>query len=504
MKSSSKTMPPELLLSSDSDWPPPVVWKPHDYQRLIERMLLKHPEVLVLAEPGLGKTSPLLDAFLRLKEAKAVRKALVVAPLRPCYSVWTRDHEDGEIRKWSQFNGLREVLLHGDGKEDRLLEDGDLYVINPEGLQWLIDGGGLERLLRHGVDMLVIDEISMFKDPKTKRFKALKPFLKRFKRRVGLTGSPNANGLLDLFGQAFIVDLGRTLGKFITHYRLKYFIPTGYNGYKWEPQPDAEERIYEAMANLAIGLKAEDHLDMPELVERNIWVDLPKPIRKIYDDLHEEMLALIDGEEVTAVNAAVVSSKCRQVASGGIYLDRVEDDGEVPTRTRIVKQLHDEKTDAVEELLGELQGQPLLLAYEFHHDLARLQKRFGTKKKPLPYIAGGVNPKEAARLQAAWNHGDLPLLACHPASMARGVNLQKYGHHVGWYSLTWNYEWYDQTNRRVWRQGQKHSRVIVHRFLTRKTVDELVLAAINTKRRGHNSFFDALQRLGKARRHRRT
>lgn len=500
MKLPSSTTLDELWPTSEAAWPAPVVWTPHDYQKEIERFMLKHPCVLILAEPGLGKTSPTLDVIVRLKKAGTIKITLVVAPLRPCYSVWTKDHEDGEIRKWAQFNHLRVVLLHGPDKAARLEEDADIYVINPEGLQWLVDCGGLRQLFKRGLDMLVIDEISMFKDTKTKRFKSLKEYIPRFKRRVGLTGSPNANGLLDLFGQAYIIDLGAALGKYITHYRLKYFQPTGYNGYKWLPQPDAEPLIYAAMSNLALALKADDHLDMPELVERNIWVDLPKPVRKIYDDLHEEMLALIDGQELTAVNAAVASSKCRQVASGGVYLDHILDDGGLDIRTvRETKQLHDEKTDAVEELMGELQGQPLLLAYEFQHDLSRLQRRFG---KHVPYIGGGVPAKVAANLQTAWNHGDLPLLLCHPKSMARGLNLQKKGNHVGWYSLTWDFELYDQTNRRVWRQGQKASRVFVHRFLTRRTVDELVLAALQFKRRGHNALFDALQQLQKRRRRR--
>lgn len=463
-----------------------IQFVPHAYQRAMIKWLLSHPSAALYADPGLGKTSVTLKALQLMRKAGGVHRALVIAPMRVCQLVWTHD-EGGELAKWSDFADLRVSLLHGKDKDDAAEADADLYVINPDGLKWLIESGHLARLLKSGVDTLVVDELSAFKHPQTKRFKQLKPWLGRFKRRWGLTGSPASNGLLDLFGQAYVIDGGHALGRYITHYRHQFFLPTGYGGYTWKPQDGAEERIYATIKSFALSTRAEDHLDLPELVEQNLWVTLPERARRIYDQLEEDLLVYLDGKTVTAANAAVASGKCRQVASGGLYLDDTDDTS--VTRSRRVEHVHDAKTEALVDLIDELQGSPLLVAYEFDHDLERIRKALG---KNTPAINGHTKTAETAALALAWNRGELPVLCGHPAAMGHGLNLQACGHHVAWYSLTWNFELYDQLIRRVYRQGQK-SRVVVHRILARNTVDDCVAKAISSKRGCQDALLNALR-----------
>lgn len=462
-------------------------WAPRKYQKQATQWLVNRPEAALFLDPGLGKTSVTLSAFQALQRAGVAKRALVVAPLRVCYLVWTHE-AGGELGKWENFQGLTVTLLHGAKKGERLQADTDLYVINFEGLPWLCQEGRLTKLVKRGVELLVVDELSKFKHPRTDRFKALKPHLGRFKRRWGLTGSPASNGLLDLFGQVYVLDQGRRLGRYITHFRHQYFVPTGFKGYNWQPQENAEDRIYAQLADLALPMRAVDHLDLPKLVEQDLWVNLPKKAKQTYDRLEQDLIAQLAEGTVTAANAAVASGKCRQVASGGVYLD---EEG-LPSPERLVKHLHDAKTQAVQELVGELQGFPLLVAYEFHHDLERLRKALG---KDAPAIGGRVSMKETTRLVKAWNNGELPVLLAHPAAMGHGLNLQASGHHICWYSLTWDLELYDQLVRRIWRQGQKAKRVTVHRILARDTLDEVVAAALKGKRRTQGALFKALQEL---------
>jgi SNF2 family DNA or RNA helicase len=475
-------------LRASSSAPP---WVPRDYQKVAVSWLIKHPEAALFLDPGLGKTSAALAAFKLLRKAQGARKCLIIAPKRVCYLVWTHD-EGGELAKWADFHDLKVKLLHGPDKEDRVVEDADVYVINPDGMKWLIDSKHIDKLIKKGVDLLIVDELSAFKHANTKRFKQIKPHLGRFRRRWGLTGSPASNGLIDLFGQVYMLDLGQRLGRYITHFRHKYFLPTGFKGYVWKPQEGAEDAIYKAISDLALSMKAEDHLDLPDLVEQNIWVELPKKVRQVYDALEEDLIALLEKETVTAANAAVASGKCRQVASGGVYSD-VEFDpkAEVPVmKRRKINHLHDEKTEALVELVDELQGSPLLVGYEFDHDLERIRKALGN----IPAINGKTSGKETNKLAAAWNRGELPVLAGHPMAMGHGLNLQASGNHICWYSLTWNYELYDQFNRRVYRQGQT-KRVIVHRILARGTLDETVAQVLSSKERGQNALFQALKKI---------
>jgi superfamily II DNA or RNA helicase len=345
-------------------------WVPHEYQKISVLWLIKIPEAVLWLDPGLGKSVITLAAFKALKKQGSVTKLLIVAPLRVAKIVWSKD---GEVGKWSEFSTLKVSLIHGDKKarEKAVEAEADIYVINYDGLAWLAESGLIKKLLKKKVDMLCFDEISKMKHSATRRFKSIKPHLGSFKRRIGLTGSPAANGLMDLFGQIYALDLGQRLGRYITHYRFTYFNPSGYGGYTWLPKAESEQAIKEKLSDLALSMRAEDYLELPPLIEENIWVDLPPKARKAYDDMEDELIMLLDSDEVTAANAAVASGKCRQIASGGAYLDKHDEE-----KRRSVK-VHDAKTEALVDLVDELQGSPLLIAYEFHHDLERIREALG-------------------------------------------------------------------------------------------------------------------------------
>ena len=455
---------------------------PHSYQRRGATFLVQNAEAALFYDPGLGKTAVVLTALNALRGAGAVRKALVVAPLRVAYLVWS---QIGELGKWDDFRGLSVALLHGPRKAEALAQDADLYVINYDGLAWLTENGRLADLLKRGVDVLVLDELSKVKHPKTQRFRALKPWLGRFKRRIGLTGTPVSNGLLDLFGQCYCLDLGRALGRFITHYRQAYFVPTGFGNYTWVPQRDAEARIFAAIAPLAQSLRATDALDLPELVERDVFVELPTEARRVYAELERELLTVIDDVTVTAANRAVALGKCRQVCGGALY------HGD----ERAWLDVHAAKLEALTDLVDELQGAPLIVAYEYQHELARLRATFGAR---TPALGGGVSMRDTTAAINAWNAGEVPILLAHPAAAGHGLNLQRGGSHVCWFTLTYDLELYDQLIRRIWRQGSVAPRVIVHRLLARGTVDGVVRDVLARKRGGQDALFDALRRRGRA------
>lgn len=482
-----------------------IPWQPHAYQKKAVKFLLEHAASALFLDPGLGKTSITLAAVKILKKKKMIGKVLLIAPLRVCYSVWPK-----EVGKWSDFKGLKVEVLHGSRKEAALNRDADVYVINPEGLDWLLQTKktkvisprtgrektkvevNIRRWKSLGFDTLIVDELSKFKHASTSRFKALKLVLHTFQRRWGLTGSPAPNGLIDLFGQCYVLDQGRTLGAYITHYRMKYFIPSP-DGFGWTIREGAQEEIYERLNPLALRMAADDYLEMPKLIENNIWVDLPDDVRRMYDQLEEDLITKLNENLIVAANAAVATGKCRQVANGGIYLSPdVEALIKLPKSKREWINLHDEKTDALEDLVDELQGNPLLVAYDFGHDLDRLKTRF-----PKAVFASDYNMQQFPALEDDWNNGKIPLLFGHPQSVGHGLNLQEAGHHVGWYSMTWDYELYDQFIRRVLRQGNKNKNVFVHHFLAHGTIDEVMLRAMKSKRRGQDALFDALKILRK-------
>lgn len=446
-------------------------WKPHAYQKKALKMMLDNDYLGLFLDPGLGKTSISLAAIQKLQKEKVAKRALVIAPLRPVYQVWPK-----EIEKWTNFSGLTAGILHGPRKENVLEEDYDIYLINPEGLAWLLGHPLFRRKFFNQI--LIVDESSKFKDVSTQRFKLLRPNLEMFSRRYILTGTPAPNGLLDLFGQIYILDLGASLGRFITHYKNKYFYPTGFNGYQHAIQPGKDVEIQEKIKPITLRLDAADYLDLPEMIICPTYVDLPPEARKHYDDMEDELVASIKAKDIVASNAAVATGKCAQIANGAIY------DSE-----RRIHHMHHMKTEAVQGIVEELNGSPVLVAYEYGHDLARLQKAFG---KDVPYIGGGVSPKKAVAIEQEWNAGNIPVLLGQPASMAHGLNLQQAGNHIIWHSLTWNFEHYDQFNKRILRQGNTHSRVFVYLIIARDTIDEIKLYALNRKFKTQKDLFDAL------------
>lgn len=483
----------------------PEPWEPHSYQRKAAKFLLENACAALFLDPGLGKTSVTLAAIKILKKKKLIDKILLIAPKRVCYNVWP-----SEIKKWIDFAGLTVEILHGPKKDEALKREADIYLINPEGLDWLLQVAktktprgktkvsvDIKWFKSLGFDVLCIDELSKFKHTSSNRFKSLKLVLHTFKRRWGLTGSPAANGLLDLFGQCYILDQGRSLGQFITHYRQKYFRQVDEGGFVWVPQEGAPELIYERLAPLALRMAAEDYLEMPTLIENNIVLDLPPDVQEFYNAMEDDLIAMLGEKTITAATAAVASGKCRQIANGGIYLtpELVITGFKIPKQKREWLNLHTEKVDAIEELVEELQGSPLLVAYDFNHDLDRLRTRF-----PSAVFACDLNMKQFSQLEARWNGGDVPLLFGHPQSIGHGLNLQGAGNNVAWHSMTWDFDLYDQFIRRILRQGNKHRKVIVHHLLMRNTIDQIMLYALKSKNKGQQALFSGLKELAKRRR----
>lgn len=326
----------------------------------------------------------------------------------------------------------------------------------------------------------LVHNCSKFKHTNTQRFKTLRPYLPKFKRRYILTGSPATNSLMDIFGQMYCMDLGKTFGPYITHFRTKFFHQSGYGGYDWTLNKGAAEEIYAHLAPRVLRMAAEDYLELPELIEETIEVDLPSKAKAMYDQLEDTLRLDFKEGRVLAANAAVASMKCRQIANGGIYIDGAE---------KLWEDLHTAKIDAVVDLVEELEGQPCLIAYEFKHDLARLKKAFG---KNTPHIGGGVSGKESQKIIEDWNAGKIPVLLGHPLSMSHGLNMQEAGRAIIFHSMIWSLEDTEQFIRRVWRQGQK-GRVFVYRIVAKNTIDEAVVKALERKSKTQGALFSALK-----------
>lgn len=458
--------------------PKPIAWNPHQYQKTAIKFMIEHGAAALFLDPGLGKTSITLAMFKVLKAQGLVERMLIVAPLRVCYAVWPK-----EVEKWQDFNGLTVTVLHGGKKELALREQSDIYVVNPEGLEWLTTDGRLKSL---GCDVLVIDESSKFKHTNTRRFKTLKPHLTKFRRRYILTGTPAPNGLMDLFGQIYILDLGRAFSPYITKFRQDFFTPSGFGGYDWVPKWDTPDRINELLKPLALRLAAEDYLELPKLVENDIYIDLPPEARRIYDELETEMLATLSSMEVvTALSAAAASIKCRQVANGGIFRQL---DHTPAVHSDRWQNLHMAKVDATLDLIEELNGQPVLVAYDFEHDRERLRKAI-----PHAIFASDYSAKKFLDIERKWNAGEIAVLCGHPQSLGHGLNLQGCGQHVIWHSMTWDLELYDQFIKRILRQGNKNTHVFVHHIMARNTVDEAMRRALRRKDKIQSKLLNALK-----------
>ena len=476
----------------------PKKWTPKQHHAIAVEFGLTRGGAGLALDPGLGKTSITYKIFCILQGEHAVETLLVIAPLRPAHLVWPKERD-----KWLDFNHLSVAVLHGTKKEQLLAEKHDVYVINPEGLPWLFKHKLFVKKFKG--QMLAVDESTKFKNTRSKmRFKLLKPHLKLFKRRLILTGSLVANGLLDLFGQHYIVDMGSALGQYITHYRMRWFVPTGFGGFTWVIRDkQAEQDIYKAVAPSVLRLASKDYQKLPKLLRPTVEIELPKEAMQIYNSMDALMVASILNREVSAKNAGVASQKCRQIANGGLYLDEFDGAGErikLPKGAKRVSNgrpwapLHDAKTDAVCDLLEQLQGAPALIAYDFHHDRDRLLAALGDG----PVLGAGVSMKETKAIEALWNAGKLPWVLLHPTTAAHGLNLQESGQHLLLHSLLWNFEEYDQLIRRLLRTGQRATRIFAHHFIAKGTVDEIMAAVLLAKERTQNTFYDALVAYAKA------
>lgn len=485
-----------------------LAWKPTEYMRRAMRWIVEHPCCGLFLDPGLRKTSITLGSFKALRKAGMVRRMLVVAPIRVCYNVWP-----AEVKKWKDFNDLKIVVLHGDEKtEANLLDESvDIYVINPEGLEWLLGMKGpkkgvilpnKERFKKLDCQMFVLDESSKFKNTQTKRFKLLKPFLPKFLRRVILTGSPAPKNLLDLFGQVYIMDLGRSLGEYITHYRGKYFQPTGFGGYTWIlAGTDEKERkataakIHKAVKPYVLRMEAEDYITIPKLLEPEILVDLPSDARKMYEEMEDDLIVLLEaGESLSAPTAAAARTKCVQIANGAIYANAT---GLETRSANDYYEIHEAKLEALGDYLDERQGQPTLVFYWFKHDLIRIRaymaKKFGKEFANMPSISE-VSAKEAKLVEDRWNRNEYPVLLANPASAGHGLNMQEgQAAHALWFTLPDDYDIYDQSNRRLRRSGNTNSHVIATRIVARDTVDVAKGFLLRRKGASQKEFLDAMK-----------
>lgn len=457
-------------------------YTPRIYQRRGIKMLLSKPHGGLFLSPGLGKTSTTLASFKLLRDKGFVNKVLVIAPRRVCLLVWPK-----EAQKWDQFKDLRVHFLHGKGRD--LSVDADVYLINPEGLEWLVRETLHSR--RWPFEWLVVDESTKFKKTNTKRFKLLKTILTKFQRRTILTGTPTPKGLLDLFGQMYVVDQGKSLGRYVTHYRNEFFNQTGFGGYTYVPKPGALEQVLRRVAPVTLTMTADDWLEMPKLIENIVRVELPLDVRAKYLELEREMLTEL-GKKRTLVagSAAIVAMKCRQMVNGGVYTERIVNAGnDNERRVREVVELHTAKVDALEELIEERNGDPTLVVYSFEHDLTRIRHRLGAK---VPAFESGLSDKETLRLEAAWNAGDLPVLLAQPQSTSHGLNLQDGGANLTWFSMEWDYEVMWQMILRLYRQGQRRA-VTVDFLVVENSVDEDVLAVYRGRHRDQTRVMDLLK-----------
>lgn len=449
-----------------------MIFKPHSYQADCIDFLHGTKCAGVFADPGLGKTAIVLHLLERLWWESENLKALVIAPLRVCYAVWP-----AEIQKWSI--ALSYQVLHGDGRK-HIKRDVDIHILNVENIFWL-----LERPLEY--DVLVIDESSKFKNYSSKRFRLLKKHLLAFDRRIILTGTPAPNSLMDLYSQAYILDGGQALGRNITAYRKRFFYPTNYRNFtEWYPKNGADLAIQRQIAPLVQRIDASTHLDLPDLVYNRIEIELPPKVQKIYEGFEKQLFASIDSQSFVLINSAVAYGVCRQIANGRVYeppepLQR-RSDGKV-------LQLHSLKVEALQELIGELQGKPLLVAYHYKHDLDQLLEAFGPD---TPVIGGGVSAKRSADIIDQWNRGEIPLLLGHPQSMSHGINLQAGGNDVCWFSLTDNLEDYIQFNRRIYRQGVS-GQVRIHHIIAKNTVDIAIMRRLQEKDKTQRALLNALE-----------
>lgn len=464
-------------------------WKPHNYQKTALSFLLSNPTRGLFLDPGLGKTSTSLAAIKILKQAEQTKGVLLIAPLRVIYSVWP-----GEIKQWDNFKGLSYTILHGKSKSTLWGDQKDIYLINPEGLNWLYKE--LSTNLNNGMpcpfDTLWVDESTKFKNHESSRFKLLCDMLPLFKRRHIMTGTPVPKNYLNIWPQIYLLDKGKTLGNNFYHFRNRYFESPDWNKHQYNLKPGAAKQIQKAIAHLVLNMSASDHLNLPDITYNNINVELPKKALKQYKTMESKLFAELENDDINATNAASSNIKCHQIANGNVYEDIPEDLDKASLQEfkkhRKTYHLHDAKIEALKDLVDELNGKPLLIAYYYKHDILSIKKALGD----VPYIGSGVAPKEQHKIEKDWNNGNISILLGHPASMAFGLNLQKGGNDICWYSMTWDLEDYLQFNARIYRQGVSGS-CRVHHIIASNTIDEAMLLRLTNKKEGQEGLRKALE-----------
>ena len=446
-------------------------FNPHKYQQYAIDFIIKNPIAAILLDMSMGKTAICLMAIQHLMyESFEVNKVLVICPLRVTLT-W-RD----EIAKWSQLNGLTYSIVKGTAAQRKkaLQADADIYIINRENVPWLINTSGVP----FDFDMVVVDELSSFKNHQTARHKALMKVRPYIKRIVGLTGTPVSGGLMDLFAEFKLLDMGERLGRFIGQYRLNYFKPDRVNGpivYSYKLLPGAEEKIYDKISDITISMKAVDYLDMPELISTEYPVYLDKDEMEKYEELKKDLILSTPEHEVTAANAASLSNKLSQMANGAVYTD----DKEIIT-------FHSKKLDALEDIIESANGKPLLVAYWFKHDYTRIVERL--EKIGVKYMK--IDTEESIR---KWNNKEIPVALIHPASAAHGLNLQQGGNTMVWLGLSWSHELYSQACCRLYRQGQSEGTVSIIHLVTKGTIDERIMKALSQKENTQSALIDAVK-----------
>ena len=441
-------------------------YEPHEYQVYATEYILQHPIAAILLDMGLGKSVITLTAIFDLTlDSFLIRKVLVIAPLRVARDTWP-----AEIEKWDHISSLKYTVAVGSERErkEALLQKAQVHLINRENVEWLVTKSGLP----FDYDMIVVDELSSFKSHQAKRFKSLLKARPSVKRIVGLTGTPSSNGLMDLWAEFRLLDMGQRLGRFIGNYRATFFIPDKRNAqvvFSYKPKPGAEEAIYQLISDITISMKGSDHIKLPELVMNEVPVRLSADEELHYQKMKDEMVLSLKGKEIDAANAAALSGKLLQMANGSVYDENHE-----------AIHLHDRKLNALEDLIEAANGKPVLIAYWFKHDLKQILERFPAER---------LDTAESIR---RWNAGEITVAVIHPASAGHGLNLQAGGSTLVWFSLTWSLELYQQTNARLWRQGQKDT-VVIHHIIAKGTIDEQVMKALQLKDKTQSALINAVR-----------
>lgn len=456
-------------------------YEPHDYQKFTIDKILECERLFAVLDMGLGKTSCTLTAIEELvNDRYEINKVLVIAPLRVADDTW-----EAERDKWDHLHGLRMAKMIGSAKQrvDALKAKADVYTINRENVKWLIDYL-LQHKMKWPFDMIVVDESSSFKSHTSQRFKALRKVAPLAKRIVLLTGTPDPNGLLDLWSQAFLIDGGIRLGRTLTAYRDQYFTPGRRNGnviYEWKPREGAKETIFGRLKDVMVSLTAKDHLKMPERIDNFITLKMPSEARAKYDQMEAAAILELEKGEVVAGNKAAVTNKLLQMANGAVYYEDTTEEGVEPVKK--VEWIHDAKLDALEEIIEDNEGQPVMVFYNYKHDFARLMKRFKDRNP------GTIKDRQDI---ANWNAGKVKLLFAHPASMGHGLNLQGGGNIIVWFGVTNNLEHYLQANARLYRQGQTQT-VVINHLLMEDTHDIDVMESLQRKRVSQDELIAAVK-----------